>query len=78
MLEAAFLGGTADQDIIKEKKDKMVEEGVVNLIHETMKSGWGITEVEAHGQGLITTLMSAESCFGYIFPFLPDLMVART
>ena len=73
MLEVDFLGGTIDQY----NQDKMEEEGVENIIHETLKSGWGITEEKWNYQYLIMIFMGEEICFGYIHLFHPDLMATQ-
>jgi hypothetical protein len=56
----------------------MIEERTKEMIHETLKSGRGITHAKRHDQELIVTLMSAKGIFGNIFIFHIDLVVART
>ena len=48
MLEVYIHCGVVEKYIIKENQDKMVEEGVENLIQENMKSGGGIVEAKGH------------------------------
>ena len=38
MLQVAFPCGALNQDIVKENQEKMVDEGVKNIIYEALKS----------------------------------------
>jgi hypothetical protein len=48
------------------------------MIHETLKSGGGITREKGHDQELIVTLMSEKGSLGDVFLFHTYLVVART
>jgi hypothetical protein len=39
------------------------------MIHETLKSGGGITQAKGHDQELIVTLMSSKGSLGDVFLF---------
>jgi hypothetical protein len=41
----------------------MMEERMEDMIHETLKSGRGITQAKGHDQELIVTLMSVKGSF---------------
>jgi hypothetical protein len=68
---------TIDKNIIKENQDKMTEESTKDMIHETLKSGGIITEVEGHNQELIVTLMSSECNLENAFFFHTNLVISR-
>jgi hypothetical protein len=55
-----------------------MEERMKNMIHETLKSGGGITETKMHDQELIVALTSAECSLGNVILFHTYLVVART
>jgi hypothetical protein len=48
------------------------------MIHETLKSGGGITETKGHGQELIVALVSVKCHLGDVFLFHTYLVVSRT
>jgi hypothetical protein len=48
------------------------------MIHETLKSGGGITEAKGHDQELIVALMSVKYCLGHVILFHMYLVVAGT
>jgi hypothetical protein len=54
-----------------------MEERTKDMIHETLKSGGGITETKGHDQELIVALMSDEMYLGDVFLFHTYLVVAR-
>jgi hypothetical protein len=56
----------------------MMEERTKDMIHETLKSGGGITQAKGHDQELIVTLMSSKGSLGDVFLFHMYLVVART
>jgi hypothetical protein len=72
-----FPSFTIDYDIIKEKKDKMTKERVEDMIHETLKSGRCITQIEGHDQEIIMALMILKSSFGNIDLFHMYLVVYK-
>jgi hypothetical protein len=53
-----------------------MEERMKNMIHETMKSGGGITETKGHDQELIVALKSEKCSLGDVFLFHTYLVVA--
>jgi len=66
-----------DENIIKENQDKMTEERMEGDIHETLKSGGSIIEVEWHNQEPIVPLMSFECSIWNVLFFHTNLVVAR-
>jgi hypothetical protein len=54
-----------------------MEERTKDMIHETLKSGGGITETKGHDQELIVALMSVKCRLGDVFLFHTYLVVAR-
>jgi hypothetical protein len=66
-----------DENIIKENQDKMAEERIEDMIHETLKSGGRIIEVEWNNQELIVILMSYECSLGNVLFFHTKLVVSR-
>jgi hypothetical protein len=54
-----------------------MEERMKGMIHETLKSGGGITETKGHEQELIVTLMSVKCHLGDVFLFHMYLVVSR-
>jgi hypothetical protein len=56
----------------------VTEERTKDMIHETLKSGGGITETKEHDQELIVALMREKCCLGDVFLFHTYLVVART
>jgi hypothetical protein len=56
----------------------MMEERTEYMIHETLKSGGGITQEKGHDQELIVTLVSSKGNLGDFFLFHAYLVVART
>jgi hypothetical protein len=55
----------------------MMEEGVKDMIHETLKGGGCITQAKGHEQELIMALMSSKGIFGNIDLFHTYLVVSR-
>jgi hypothetical protein len=47
------------------------------MIHETLKSGGGITQAKGNDQELIVTLMSSKGSLGNVFLFHMYLVVSR-
>jgi hypothetical protein len=56
----------------------MMEEMTKYMIHETLKSGGGITKDKGNDQELIVTLMSSKGSIGDVFLFHTYLVVAKT
>jgi hypothetical protein len=54
-----------------------MEERMKDMIHETLKSGGGITETKGHDQELIVALMSVECILGNFILFHTYLVVSR-
>ena len=48
------------------------------MIHETLKSGGGITETKGHDQELIAALMSVKCSIGNAFLFHMYMVISRT
>ena len=46
MLKMFFPSEVVDEDVIKENKDKFSEIRFEQVIHEALKSGWGVTETK--------------------------------
>jgi hypothetical protein len=55
----------------------MMEKRTEDMIHETLKSGGRIIEVEWHNKELIVTLMIYECSLGNVFFFHTNMVVAR-
>jgi hypothetical protein len=66
-----------NEDIIKENQDKIIEERIKDMTHETLKSGGSIIEVEWHNQELTVTLMNSKYSLGNVFFFHMNLVVAK-
>ena len=77
MLEMFFLGEAVDEDVIKENKDKFFVIWFEQVIHEALKSGWGITETKWHYQKFIMAFMSLESSLWNVYFFHANLVIAR-
>jgi hypothetical protein len=56
----------------------MTEERMKDMIHETLKSGRGITEAKGPNQELIVNLMSSKGNLGNVFLFHTYMVVSRT
>jgi hypothetical protein len=69
---------TINENIINENKYKLMEKRRKYIIHETLKSGRGITEAKGHDQELIVALMSSKCIIGNVLFFHMDVVVART
>jgi hypothetical protein len=54
-----------------------MEEMTEDMIHETLKSGGGITQAKGHDQELTVTLVSLKGSYLDIFLFHAYLVVAR-
>jgi hypothetical protein len=39
---------TINEEVIKEDKDKMMKKGLKDVIHETLESGWHITQAKGN------------------------------
>jgi hypothetical protein len=55
----------------------MMKERTKDMIHETLKSGGGITQVKRHDQEPIVTLLSSKGSLWDVFLFHMYLVVAR-
>jgi len=76
MLKMCDPSATVDEDVIKEKKDKFSEIWFEQVVHKSLKSGWGITKTEWHDQELIMAFMSSESSLWNVDFFHANLAVA--
>jgi hypothetical protein len=56
----------------------MMEERMKDMIHETLKSGGGITQAKGYDHDLIVTLMSSKESLGNVFLFHVYIVVAIT
>jgi hypothetical protein len=72
--EMGFPSFTIGDNIIKEK---MMEERMKDMIHETLESGGRITKAKGNSQELIVTLMSYKCSLGNDFLFHTYLVVAK-
>lgn len=55
--EVLLSAKTVDKDVIEEDNDKFSKEIFKDIIHENLKSGWGISETERIHLELIMALM---------------------
>ena len=76
-LKMFFPGEAVDENVIKENEDKFFEIWFEQVIHEALKSGWGITETKWHDQEFIMSFRSSESCLGNVYFFHMYLVIAR-
>jgi hypothetical protein len=65
------------ENIIKENQDKIMEERMKDMIHESLKSGGSITKAEWHNQEIMVTLMSSKCSRWNVLFFHMNLVVAR-
>ena len=77
MLKMFFLGEVVDENVVKENEDKFFEIWFEQVIHEALKSGWGITETKWHDQEFIMAFMSSESSLVNVYFFHAYLVIAR-
>ena len=63
MLKMCGLGAAVDEDVIKENKEKFYEIWFEKVVHDALKSRWGIKKTKWHDQELIMAFMSSESSF---------------
>ena len=77
MGKMVYPGFTIDDNIIKENYDKMREKRMENMVHETLESGWSITQDKGHDQEFIVTLMSAKSSLRNAFLLHTYMVVAK-
>lgn len=76
MLYMFFPGEAVDENVIKEKKYKYSEIWFEKVIHEALKSGWGITETKWHDQEFIMAFMSLENSLQNVYFFHAYLVIA--
>jgi len=72
-----FLSEVVDENVIKENEDKFSEIWFQQVIHEALKSGWGITKTKWHDQEFIMVFMSLERSLGNVYFFHAYLVIAR-
>ena len=77
MLKMFFPGKVIDENVIKENEDKFSEIWFEQVIHEALKSGWGITETKWHDQEFIMAFMSSESSLWNVYFFHANLVIAQ-
>ena len=77
MLKMFFPSEVVDENVIKENEDKFSEIWFQQVIHEALKSGWGITETKWHDQEFITAFMSSESSLRNVDFFHVYLVIAK-
>ena len=70
MLKMFFLGEGIDENFIKENEDKFFEIWFEQLIHEALKSGWGITSTKWNDHEFIMAFMSLEGSLGMSNSFM--------
>ena len=76
MLKMCGPSATVDEDVIKENKDKFSEIWFEQVIHEALKSGWGIIETKWDDQEFIMAFMSSESSLWNVYFFHANLVIA--
>ena len=76
MLKIFFPCEVVDEDIIKENKDKFSKTWFEQVIHEALKSGWGITETKWNDQEFIIALMNSKSSLWNVYFFHANLVIA--
>jgi len=76
ILKMFFPSEAVDEDVIKENKDKFSEIWFEQVIHEALKSGWGITETKWHYQEFMMTFMSLKSSLWNVYFFHANLVIA--
>jgi len=77
MMNMFFPDEVVDENVIKENKDKFFEIWFGKMIHEALKSGWGVTETKWHAQEFTMAFMSLETSLGNVYFFHAYLVVAR-
>jgi hypothetical protein len=55
----------------------MMEERVKDMIHESLKSGGGVTQAKGHDQELLLTLVISKGSLGDVFLFHAYLVVSK-
>ena len=78
MLKTFFPCEAVDENVIKENEDKFSEIWFQQVIHEALKSGWGITETKWLDQEFIMAFMSLESSLWNVDFIHANLVVACT
>ena len=64
-----------DQNIIQENKYKFSEKRLQNLIHNTLKSSWCISEAKGHDLEMIVPMVGLEGSFMLILSTHTNLMI---
>lgn len=77
MLKIFFPSEAIDENVIKENEDKFFEICFEQVIHEALKSGWGIKKTKWHDKEFIMAFMSLESSLGNVYFFHAYLVIAR-
>ena len=77
MLKMFFPGQVIDENVIKENKDKFSEIWFEQVIHEALKSGWGIKKTKWHDQEFIMSFMSSKSSIRNVYFFHVYLVIAQ-
>ena len=77
MLEMSIPSCTADEDGIKEDKDKDLKIRLHNFIHEALEGKGGITKSKRHNQEFLVAFMGVKSNLRNVFLFHMNLMVSR-
>ena len=77
MLKMFFPSEIVDENVIKENKDKFSEIWFQQVIHEALKSRWGIIETKWHDQEFVMAFMSSESSLGNVYFVHAYLVIAR-
>jgi hypothetical protein len=77
MGEMCLPGFYIDGNIVKENQEKMMEERMEDMIHETLKSRRSITEAKWHKQEVIVTLMCSECSLGNALFLHTNMVIVR-
>lgn len=76
MPQVVCLGRTIYQDVVEENQCELSDEGLQDVIHESLESGWCIGKAEWHYKKLEMTTMCPESCLVDVAGMHSNLMIS--
>jgi hypothetical protein len=68
--------GAINKYVVEENQDKAAEEGLKDIVHESLEGRWGVGKPKGHHEKLVMALISAEGSLGDVLLPHPDLMIS--